>query len=62
MIFYKKTNDFGNVWVFNMTYFFIVFILKRKGIICIFIQTYRLLLINTKKDKKASDFDAFKIR
>ncbi|PFN21208.1 hypothetical protein COJ50_20115 [Bacillus cereus] len=30
MIFYKKTNDSGNVWAFNMTYFFIVFILKKR--------------------------------
>ncbi|EEK77876.1 hypothetical protein bcere0009_33040 [Bacillus cereus R309803] len=42
MIFYKKINDFGNVWVFNMTYFFIVFILKRKGIICIFIHQLQI--------------------
>ncbi|PFM61180.1 hypothetical protein COJ48_22005 [Bacillus cereus] len=38
MIFYKKINDSGNVWAFNMTYFFNVFILGRKRIICIFIQ------------------------
>ncbi|QBJ69288.1 hypothetical protein C3496_24420 [Bacillus anthracis] len=44
MIFYKKINDSGNVWAFNMTYFFIIFILKRKGIICIFIQIYKILL------------------
>ncbi|OTY36520.1 hypothetical protein BK742_25845 [Bacillus thuringiensis serovar pingluonsis] len=44
MIFYKKINDSGNVWAFNMTYFFIIFILKRKGIICIFIQIYKFLL------------------
>ncbi|MRS09349.1 hypothetical protein EKV65_18265 [Bacillus anthracis] len=44
MIFYKKINDSGNVWAFNMTYFFIIFILKRKRIICIFLQIYKILL------------------
>ncbi|KKZ98831.1 hypothetical protein B4147_3414 [Bacillus wiedmannii] len=42
MVFHKKINDFGNVWVFNMTYFFIIFILKRKGIICIFIHHFQI--------------------
>ncbi|PQZ57229.1 hypothetical protein CQZ94_10335 [Bacillus sp. MYb209] len=45
MVFYKKPNDFGNVWAFNMTYFFIVFILERKGIICIFIQKKHLMWV-----------------
>ncbi|EEK88215.1 hypothetical protein bcere0011_34200 [Bacillus cereus m1550] len=43
MIFYKKINVSGNVWAFNMTYFFIIFILKRKRIICIFIQIPSIL-------------------
>ncbi|EEL75338.1 hypothetical protein bcere0027_33530 [Bacillus cereus AH676] len=48
MIFYKKINVSGNVWAFNMTYFFIIFILKRKGIICIFIQISSILtFLNT---------------
>ncbi|OMH34599.1 hypothetical protein COK25_15265 [Bacillus cereus] len=63
MIFYKKINVSVNVWAFNMTYFFIIFILKRKGIICIFIQTSSILtFFNTfLKTQKASNFDAFQI-
>ncbi|PDZ19812.1 hypothetical protein COD78_26710 [Bacillus cereus] len=63
MVFYKKINVPGNVWAFNMTYFFIIFILKRKGIICIFIRISSILtFFNTfLKTQKASNFDAFQI-